>query len=83
LQRFKGLKITSNSEMSSKDVEKFCKADEAWEKMLKQALSSMNLSARAYYRILKLSRTIADLEWAENIEIKHIAEALSYRKVEE
>jgi len=83
LQRFKGSKITSNSEMSSKDVEKFCKLDEASEKMLKQALTSMNLSARAYYRILKLSRTIADLEWAENIEIKHIAEALSYRRVEE
>jgi magnesium chelatase family protein len=43
----------------------------------------MNLSARAYYRILKLARTIADLENKENIEIQHIAEALSYRKGEE
>jgi magnesium chelatase family protein len=43
----------------------------------------MNLSARAYYRILKLSRTIADLELSENIELKHIMEALSYRRSEE
>jgi magnesium chelatase family protein len=43
----------------------------------------MNLSARAYYRILKLSRTIADLEATENIEIKHILESLSFRKKEE
>jgi magnesium chelatase family protein len=43
----------------------------------------MNLSARAYYRILKLARTIADLEWVSDIKIQHIAEALSYRKWEE
>jgi magnesium chelatase family protein len=43
----------------------------------------LNLSARAYYRILKLSRTIADLEWLENIESKHVLEALSFRKKEE
>lgn len=83
LERFKDLKITSNSQMSSKEVEKFCVLDDASDKMLKQAVNTMNLSARAYYRILKLSRTIADLEWVENIEVKHIAEALSYRRSEE
>ncbi len=83
LKRFKDLKITSNSQMSSKDVEKFCALDEASDKMLKQAVNTMNLSARAYYRVLKLARTIADLEWVENIEVAHIAEALSYRRGEE
>lgn len=83
LKRFNWLKITSNSQMSSKEVEKFCILDEVSEKILKQAVNTMNLSARAYYRILKLSRTIADLEWKENIEIKHVTEALSYRKVDE
>lgn len=51
--------------------------------MLKQAVASMNLSARAYYRVLKLARTIADLEGIEKISVGHIAEALSYRKGEE
>jgi magnesium chelatase family protein len=50
---------------------------------LKQAVANLNLSARAYFRILKLARTIADLEWKENIEANHILEALSYRKKEE
>jgi magnesium chelatase family protein len=50
---------------------------------LKQAVINMNLSARAYYRILKLWRTIADLEWSKEIIIDHIAEALNFRKNEE
>jgi len=83
LQRFKDLKITSNSQMSSKEIEKFCTLDEASDKILKQAIQTMNLSARAYYRVLKLARTIADLEISENIKVSHIAEALSYRRGEE
>lgn len=80
LERFKDLKITSNSQMSSKDVEKFCVLDDESDKILKQAVNTMNLSARAYYRVLKLARTIADLETSENIKVSHIAEALSYRQ---
>ncbi len=83
LKRFQDLNITSNSQMTSKEVEIFCELDEASEKMMKQALSTMNLSARAYFRVLKLARTIADLEGNENIWVAHIAEALSYRKVQE
>ncbi|MDD2509493.1 MAG: hypothetical protein PHS78_10710 [Aliarcobacter skirrowii] len=83
LQRFEGLKITSNSQMSSKEVQIFCILDEESEKMMKQALHTMNLSARAYYRVLKLARTIADLEVSKNVKIQHIAEALSYRKSNE
>lgn len=83
LERFKNLKIKSNSEMSPSEITTFCKLDEAWEQMLKKAVQSMNLSARAYYRILKLARSIADLEWSDNIEINHLREALSYRKVDD
>ena len=76
------LDITSNSEMSTKEINKFCTLDETTNDILKQAVSSLNLSARAYYRILKLARTIADLSGKRNIESDHILEALSFRKKE-
>jgi magnesium chelatase family protein len=66
--------------MSIKEINKFCILDDESKKILDKALNSMNLSARAYYRILKLSRTIADLESSENILNIHLMEALSYRK---
>jgi magnesium chelatase family protein len=69
--------------MSTKEINKFCKLDEKSEQILKQAVANLNLSARAYFRILKLARTIADLEGKEDIESNHILEALSYRKGEE
>ncbi len=83
LKRFENSKKTFNAEMQTKEINKFCILDEESEKVLKQAVASMNLSARSYYRILKLSRTIADLEGKEKIETKHILEALSFRKKEE
>jgi magnesium chelatase family protein len=83
LERFKDLNITSNSQMSIKEINKFCILDTESTKILEKALNSMNLSARAYYRIIKLSRTIADLEEKENILSCHIMEALSYRKTTE
>jgi magnesium chelatase family protein len=69
--------------MSTKEINKFCKLDEKSDTILKQAVTNLNLSARAYFRILKLARTIADLEQKEDIEVNHILEALSYRKKEE
>jgi magnesium chelatase family protein len=81
--RFKEVWISSNSEMWTKEINTYCQLSTESETVLKQAVSSMNLSARAYYRILKLSRTIADLEWNENIETNHILESLSFRKKEE
>ncbi len=80
LKRFKEDKITSNSEMQTKDINKYCLLDKESNDILKQAVVSMNLSARSYYRILKLSRTIADLEWNKDISSKHILESLSFRK---
>jgi len=83
LTRFKSMWISSNSEMSSKDIKNICILDSESEWILQQAVKSMNLSARSYYRILKLSRTIADLEETQQIKSSHVLESLSYRKREE
>jgi len=78
-ERFKGLKIHANSEMSSEETKKFCELDQKTKDLLRQAVSHFQLSARAYYRILKLARTIADLAEVEKIQTNHVAEALQYR----
>ena len=82
-ERFWSTEISCNSEMKTKEINVFCKLKEESENILKEAVSSLNLSARWYYRVLKLARTIADLDTSENIETKHILEALSFRKKEE
>ena len=79
LDRFSKLNIHANSEMSSEQTKKFCELDAQTKKLLEQAVIQFQLSARAYYRILKLARTIADLAGSENLQIKHVAEALQYR----
>lgn len=82
-QRFKDSPYTSNSEMKNKDIKNFCKLNESSINLLRQAVTHMNLSARSYHRILKLSRTIADLDGTKDIATEHVAEALQYRtKVE-
>jgi magnesium chelatase family protein len=81
--RFIATSITSNSEMMGKDIEKFCPLEKDAEDILKQAVSTFELSARSYFRILKLARTIADLEKKDIIQNTHILEALSYRKKQE
>jgi len=73
-------KIRTNSEMSAKDLEKFAALGEKEKNMLNAAATKMSLSPRAYHRIIKLARTIADLDGSEQIEDKHLAEALSYRQ---
>jgi len=78
-QRFKGLDIFTNAEMSSEQTRHFCPQNNETKKLLHQAVEHMNLSARAYFRILKIGRTIADLETNDEIQTKHIAEALQYR----
>ncbi len=79
IQRLKEFNITSNAEMSSRIVRQFCSLDERGEALVKQAVQKFNLSGRAYFRLLKLARTIADLEVSEKIEVQHIAEAIQYR----
>jgi magnesium chelatase family protein len=61
------------------EVRKYCKLDEQSQNLMRSAMSQLNLSARGYHRILKLSRTIADLAGSEEIQSAHLAEALQYR----
>ena len=74
--------IHCNAQMSSRLIRKYCKLDEASEKMLEMAMTRLGLSARAYDRILKVSRTIADLEASPNITMNHLREAISYRELD-
>jgi len=81
-QRFGKKKIMTNATMTHKQVEQFCELDEASEQLLKQAMLEFALSARGHDKICKVSRTIADLEGSERIGPEHIAEAVSYRKLD-
>ncbi|MBI2448481.1 YifB family Mg chelatase-like AAA ATPase [Candidatus Microgenomates bacterium] len=75
-------KIVSNGEMGSAEITRFCALTEPATMLLKNAVNQMHLSARGYHRVLKLARTIADLDGAEIVDQKHIAEALQYRSRE-
>jgi len=77
--RFSGSKAFCNAQMTSRQMKVHCKLDSDAEAMLKQAIEHLRLSARAFDRILKMSRTIADLDGAETIRIEHLAEAVQYR----
>lgn len=79
LKRYEGLGIYTNSELTPKLIKKFCSLDETCAGILKEAVRKFNLSARAYDRLLKLSRTIADLDNSENIRVQHLAQAIQYR----
>lgn len=72
-------KISSNAEMNVEDVKKFCILQNDAENLLRQAMKQFSLSARAYHRIIKVARSIADLSEEENILLPHVAEALQYR----
>lgn len=79
IERFKKSPTLTNSEMTQEELEKFCPLDNNSKNLLRQAVNQLNLSARGYNRILKLSRTIADLAESETIKTEHVAEALQYR----
>ncbi len=78
-ERLKNEKILTNSEMEIPQIKKYCQIDLKSQSLLKNYVDSGKLSARGYYRVLKVARTIADLENSENILYHHLAEALSYR----
>ncbi len=71
--------LQSNADMGPKEIRMFCRAEDAAERLLKAALRQMHLSARAYHRVLKVGRTIADLDGSDLIKANHIAEAIQYR----
>ncbi|AQY22091.1 YifB family Mg chelatase-like AAA ATPase [Riemerella anatipestifer] len=81
-ERYQDLAISYNAQMGPKEIEHFCELDEVSLLLIKNAMEKLNLSARAYDRILKVSRTIADLEGEANIQSHHIAEAIQYRSLD-
>ena len=81
-ERFRGTSLYSNAQMSTRQVRRYCAIDEAGERLLENAITRMGLSARAHDRILKVARTIADLDGAPDIQSKHLAEAVHYRSLD-
>lgn len=82
LDRYQGEGIYANSQLTPQLIQKYCFLDDACQKLFQDAFHTLHLSARAHDRILKLARTIADLDESKNIKIKHLAEAIQYRSLD-
>jgi len=82
LRRFEGKKIYCNAQMEAKDIKKYCQIDEQGKKLLEMAVNRLGFSARAYDRVLKVARTIADLSGEGQITPVHISEAIQYRMMD-
>jgi magnesium chelatase family protein len=82
LEKFKGKKIYCNAQMEINQVKEYCQIDQECKDLLRKAIDHLGLSARAYDKILKVSRSIADLEGKEAIEVNHISEAIQYRSLD-
>ena len=82
-ERFSEAKIRTNSEMTASQIREFCMIDPDAQALLKQAISRLSLSARSYFKIIKISQTIADLEKSNSVSVAHVSEALQYRAKEE
>lgn len=79
VKRFEGNGAVCNAEMDASQVQKFCPLEKEAENLLKTAMNQLHLSARSYHRIIKLARTIADIEHSDIIKARRIAEAIQYR----
>ena len=82
LRRFQKTKLHANAQMGAKDIKRYCGVKDDAEKLLETAINKLGLSARAYSRVLKVGRTIADLAGSEDIQSSHIAEAIQYRSLD-
>jgi magnesium chelatase family protein len=82
LARFNGKKIYANAQMGPRDIKRFCIVPAEAEKLLETAITRMGFSARAYHRILKVARTISDLEGRDEITTAHVSEAVQYRMMD-
>ena len=82
LKRFAGTPVTCNADMTAEMVGRFCALDEKGEKLMRDSFEKLGLTARSHDRILRVARTIADLEGTENIEVPHLAEAIQYRNTD-
>ena len=81
-QHFARAKIFSNAKMSNRHIRTHCKIDAAARRLLEAAIDKLGLSARAFNRVLKIARTIADLEGEQSIQVDHISEAIQYRSLD-
>ncbi len=81
-ERFRGSRVFSNAQMTPRLIRRHCRLDAECERLLEQAMTRQGLSARAYDRILKVSRTAADLEGSDDIRPRHVAEAVGYRSLD-
>ena len=81
-ERFRGTRVNCNAQMGSRQIRKFCEPDNAGHRLLEMVTDKLGLSARAYTRILKVARTIADLEGGEHVREQHLAEAIQYRSLD-
>jgi magnesium chelatase family protein len=81
-KRFGNAAVTTNARMTEQQIRAFCAIDEASHQLMEMAIEKLGLSARAMNRILKVSRTIADLDGREKIDSAHVAEAISYRSLD-
>ena len=82
LRRFENTKLHANAQMGTREIKRHCAVNADAEKLLETAINKLGLSARAYSRVLKVARTIADLAGVENIEAGHVAEAIQYRSLD-
>jgi magnesium chelatase family protein len=78
-RRFEGTELHCNADMGPAEIREYCQVDETGRGLLKAAMQQLSMSARAFHRVLKLARTIADLAGSERIETHHLAEAIQYR----